>query len=248
MVKGKEETVWSIVGVDCMTIIIYDVDDTSSQDLADIAENILAENNISGYTIEKCICQDELEEYPDIALLFVDISLKKENGMDVICKLKEKKKTIPIVFVTDTTNFVIESYDMEAFGYLMKPIQTEKVHHIMDKFLKLSEKYVVRDTRGNEKLKVPLQNIEYFESKNTMIMLHLVNGQQIRTYGKLGNIEKELEHKNFLRCHQSYLINMEHISGIAEAYFVMDSGKNAYIRKRDYTTMKKLFDQYIVNR
>lgn len=231
-----------------MTIIIYDVDDTSSQDLADIVENILAENNISGYTIGKCMCQEGLEKYSDITLLFIDIPLEKENGMDVIRKLRERNEKIPIVFVTDTTDFVVESYDMEAFGYLMKPIQTEKVHHIMDKFLKLSEKYVVRDTRGNEKLKVPLQNIEYFESKNTTIMLHLVNGQQIRTYGKLGNIEKELENKNFLRCHQSYLINMEHISGIAEACFVMDSGKTAYIRKRDYTTMKKLFNQYIVSR
>lgn len=231
-----------------MTIIIYGIDDTSSRELADIVENILVEKNISGYTIGKCMHQGGLEKYPDIALLFIDILLEKANGLDVIRKLREKNEKIPIVFVTNTTNFVVESYDMEAIGYLIKPIQAEKVYHIMDKFLKLNEEYVVKDTRGNEKLKVPLQNIEYFESKNTTIMLHLVNGQQIRTYGKLGNIEKELEHKNFLRCHQSYLINMEHISGMAEACFIMDSGKTAYIRKRDYTAMKKIFNQYIVSR
>lgn len=231
-----------------MTIIIYDVDETSGEILADMLENILAEKNISGYTIGKCKCQEGLEEYPDIALLFIDVLPENENSMDVVRKLRERDEKIPIVFVTFTTEFVVESYDMEAFGYLMKPIQLEKVHHIMNKFLKLNEEYVVRDTRGKEKLKIPLQKIEYFESKNTTIMLHLVNGQQIRTYGKLGNIEKELKNKNFLRCHQSYLINMAHISGMAEACFIMDSGETAYIRKKDYTMMKKIFNQYIVTR
>ena len=231
-----------------MTIVIYDMDNTSSGILADMVENILAEKNMSGYTIRRCVCQEELEEYPDLVLLFVTIPLGNENGIDMIRKLRERKEKIPIVFVTFTTEYVIESYDMEAFGYLMKPLQTEKVRHIMERFLKQNEEYVVRDTTGKEKVKIPLQNIEYFESKNTTITLHLVNGQQIRTYGKLGNIEKELENKNFLRCHQSYLINMAHISGMAEACFIMDSGEAAYIRKRDYTTIKKIYDQYAVTR
>lgn len=231
-----------------MTIVIYDVDTNSSEILADTLENILAEKNISGYTIGKCTCKEGLEEYPDIALLFIDVLPENENSMDIVRKLRERNEKVPIVFVTFTTEYVVESYDVEAFGYLMKPIQLEKVRHIMNKFLKLNEEYVVKDTRGNEKLKVPLQNIEYFESKNTTIMLHLVNGQQIRTYGKLGNIEKELENKNFLRCHQSYLINMAHISGLAEACFIMDSGEAAYIRKKDYTMMKNKFNQYTVTR
>ena len=46
-----------------MTIIICDVDDTSSKILADMVENILAEKNISGYTIGKCMCQEGLEQY-----------------------------------------------------------------------------------------------------------------------------------------------------------------------------------------
>lgn len=229
-----------------MTIIIYDVDDTSSGILAEIVQNILAEKNISGYTIRRCKCHEGLEKYPDIALLFIDIPL--ENGMDIVRKLRKRSNKVPIVFVTSTTEFVVESYDMEAFGYLMKPIQRTKVCHIMNKFFRGNEEYVLKDAKGNEKLKVPLQNIEYFESRNTAIILHLANGEQFRTYGKLSNIEKELENKNFLRCHQSYLINMDHISGMAEACFIMDSGKAAYIRKRDYTTMKRIFNQYIVTR
>lgn len=231
-----------------MTIIIYDVDETSGGILADMLDKILTEKNISGYTIGKCKCQERLEEYTDIALLFIDVRPENENSMNIIRKLRERKEKVPIVFVTFTTELVVESYDMEAFGYLIKPVEEKKVSHIVNKFLKLNEEYVVKDTRGNEKLKVPLQKIEYFESKNTTITLHLVDGQKIRTYGKLGNIEKELENKNFLRCHQSYLINMEHISGMAEACFIMDSGEAAYIRKRDYTVMKKIFNQYIVTR
>lgn len=231
-----------------MTIIIYDNDGNSSSFLEDIVMNILAEKTIGGYTIEKCMSRKDLEEYFDIALLFIDIDLGDENGMEIAKELRRQEEKMPIVFVSSNKEYAVESYDVDALGYLIKPIQPEKVRRIMDKFLKQNEEYIVRDTRGNEKLKVPLQNIEYFESKNTSILLHLANGHQIRTYGKLGNIEKELENKNFLRCHQSYLINMDHIVGIREACFIMNSGEAAYIRKRDYTVMKKTFYQYIANR
>ena len=231
-----------------MTIIIYDNDGNSSGLLEDIVMNILAEKTIGGYTIEKCMSRKELEEYSDIALLFIDIDLGDENGMEIAKELRRQEEKMPIVFVSSNKEYAVESYDVDALGYLIKPIQPEKVRRIMDKFLKQNEEYIVRDTRGNEKLKVPLQNIEYFESKNTSILLHLANGRQIRTYGKLGNIEKELENKNFLRCHQSYLINMDHIVGIREACFIMNSGEAAYIRKRDYTIMKKTFYQYMANR
>lgn len=231
-----------------MTIIICDDEVSSSEILEDIVKSILAEKNIGGYTIEKCTCREELEKYPDISLLFIDIYLGNENGMEIAREIRRKEEKTPIVFVSSSKEYAVESYDVDAFGYLIKPIQPEKVRHIMNKFLKQEENYVVRDTRGNEKLRVPLQNIEYFESMNTSILLHLVNGQQIRTYGKLSDIEKELENKNFLRCHQSYLINIAHIKRIEEACFIMDSGETAYIRKRDYTTMKKIFYQYIAKK
>lgn len=227
-----------------MTMIIYDVDETSGGILASMLDHILAEKNRNSYTTGKCQCQEELEKYHDIVPLFVEVLSKKENNMDVVRKLWERNGKVFIVFVTFTAKFVVEIYDVGVSGYRMKPIQLEKIRPIMDQFLECKEEYVVRDTRGNEKLKVPLQKIEYFESKNTTIMLHLVNGQKIRTYGKLGDIEKELKNKNFLRCHQSYLINMDHISGVAEACFVMSSGEIAHIRKKDYKEMKKIFNQY----
>jgi len=231
-----------------MTVIICDDEVDSSERLEGIIKSILAEKNMSGYTIKKCTCREELEKYPDISLLFIDICLGNENGMEIAKEIRRKEKNTPIVFVSSSKEYAVESYDVDAFGYLIKPIQPEKVRHIMNKFLKQEEDYVVRDTRGNEKLRVPLQNIEYFESMNTSILLHLVNGKQIRTYGKLGNIEKELVDKNFLRCHQSYLINIAHINRIEGACFIMDSGEAAYIRKRDFTSIKKQFYQYIAKK
>jgi len=247
-VGKKEESLLVDSGVDCMTILICDVDNNSSELLATMLRNILEEKDISGYTIKRCTGQSCFTRYPDTKLLFMEIHLGNENGLEIARIMREKEKKVPIVFVSSSAKYAVESYDVDAYGYLIKPFQPEKVRHIMDKFLGQYEEYIVKDTRGKEKLRVPLQNIEYFESKNTSILLHLSNGKQIRTYGKLGNIEKELENKNFLRCHQSYLINMAHIDRIEEACFIMDSGATTYIRKRDFKMMIRIFTQYTANK
>ena len=88
---------------------------------------------------------------------------------------------------------------------------------------------------------VDLDNIMYIESDKHAIRIHLTDGSDIETSGKLGEIETAIDDKDsFLRCHQSYLVNMKYIRDVKDA-FVMSDGTTVPIRVRG---RKNVTEQY----
>ena len=81
---------------------------------------------------------DKLLEYctknsPDVILL--DIMMPLLNGMDAARELREHNLISKIIFLTTSPEFAIESYDVDASGYLLKPVDREKLYKLLDKCL-----------------------------------------------------------------------------------------------------------------
>ena len=74
-------------------------------------------------------------------------------------------------------------------------------------------------------------DIMYIDSDKHNVTLHLSDGSEIITVDKLGEIEKRINEKRFLRCHQSYLVNMDYIKDV-EDDFIMEDGTLVPIRVR----------------
>ena len=71
----------------------------------------------------------------------------------------------------------------------------------------------------------------YVESSNSKCILHRVDGRTYNVYKKLGEIEAELDDARFLRCHQSYLVNMNYVSE-ADDSFLLQNGDKVLIRAK----------------
>ena len=69
------------------------------------------------------------------------------------------------------------------------------------------------------------------ESDNTKCVLHRTEDREYNIYKKLGQIEAELNDPRFLRCHQSYLVNMNYIREANEV-FLLQNGDEVLIRKK----------------
>lgn len=81
---------------------------------------------------------DKLLEYctknsPDVILL--DIMMPLLNGMDAARELREHNLISKIIFLTTSPEFAIESYDVDASGYLLKPVDRKKLYKLLDKCL-----------------------------------------------------------------------------------------------------------------
>ncbi len=187
----------------------------------------LIENHISKIdslqvvaTCNNAIKAFEILSTQEIDLLFLDIKMPNITGIDFLKTIKNPPKTI---FTTAYRDYAIESYDLEVVDYLLKPITFERFFKSIDKFLRansliVSEKNeVIQDEfilvkSGNKHHKIKIDQILFIESLKDYIKIHTVNDKRIVSKYKIGEIEEELAHKNFLRVHRSYVINTNKIS------------------------------------
>ena len=147
-------------------------------------------------------------------LIFLDIEMDNTNGFEAAKELMSGSAKPLIVFVTKSTEYTIRGYDV-AFHYLVKPLNEEKFHEVLERALRLIIPRYFSFTSGGELYRIPLKTILYFESRNYTLLIH--TQQHIYTTRlNLKEVELQLASLNFLRIHASFLINMHYIRHITK--------------------------------
>ncbi|MEO8516752.1 MAG: LytTR family DNA-binding domain-containing protein [Flavobacterium sp.] len=160
-----------------------------------------------------------------IDLLFLDIKMPNISGIDFLKSLKHPPKTI---FTTAYRDFAIESYELEAMDYLLKPITFERFFKSVDRYLRdinsvktfsnfetsKEEEYILLKAAGKN-FKIKLDDILYVESVKDYIKVHRTDGTHITSKYKISNFEAELPSDNFVRIHRSFIINASKITAFS---------------------------------
>ncbi len=187
-------------------------------------------NDISWKIKSECVKQDikaecisfsdskELLSYMDnnvIDVLFLDIDMPLFTGMDIGRFIVDKGYKTRIIFVTSYDALVYQTFEYRPFGFIRKTFFDEEIggviQRLRDELLASGREIIIK--KGNEIVKIPLENIYYIESEGNYINVYMTNG--VEKYREtLGNIESELRNKGFVRCHKGYLINSVHINKV----------------------------------
>lgn len=209
-------------------------------------EEINEEVSIIEYASGETLVADVEEGYLDMELLFLDIYMKKLNGMETARKLRQLQCKVPLIFLTASPDYAIESYEVQASGYLLKPFSEEKLMKLLNMILKTDMKRRVA-IKSRRQYRYPYtDDIMYIESNKHNVILHLADGSEIVTVDKLVEIEKRINEKRFLHCHQSYLVNMDYVGDVQDD-FVMKDGTIVPIRVRGRKDMLDVYYNYFVN-
>ena len=188
----------------------------------------------------------EIEEgyiLPD--LIFLDIYMGDLNGMDTARRLRALRVKAPIVFLTASPDFALESYEVEASGYLLKPADEQQTRALLQRLLRtdLRRRIAVKCRRQH---RYPfVDDILYLESDRHTVTIHMLDGSRIVTVDKLGELEKQIDDPRFLRCHQSYLVNMEHITDVQEDFILRD-GSCVPIRVRGRKEVVDIYNDFFM--
>ncbi len=186
----------------------------------------------------------DIQDEKSFDLIFLDIYMEDELGIDIARKLRNKiNYKGKIVFLTSTTYFAVDSYEVDATGYLIKPLKPEKLNIVMDKITQSYNVGVYKIQQRRKVVMVKFDDIIYIESSNSKCILHS-NSENYHIYKRLTDIEQELNDKRFLRCHQSYLVNMDYIKN-ADKQFELLNGEFVCIRQRSLKTIKQEFIDYV---
>lgn len=87
-----------------------------------------------------------------VDLIFLDIIMPLLNGIDTAREIRSMGLTVPVIFLTSSREFALDSYDVKAFHYLLKPVNTLKLFSVMDDFFKTyhvpAETFIAHTTDG----------------------------------------------------------------------------------------------------
>ena len=229
-------------------LCICDDDGISANILAIILETYFEDRHLSYevsiYNKGATLLDDFKEGYVNPDILIMDIYLEHENGIDVCKKLRNQGYSGTIVFMTSSKEHAIEGYDVDARAYLLKPYDPDKIHQTFDRLLSNVSMSMYTIKIYSQIIRIPIYEIMYIESSNTKCIIHCDGDIDYTVYKKLSEIETELNDSHFLRCHQSYLVNMAHIVEANEC-FILSNGANVPIRKRDAKQFKDMYIEYI---
>lgn len=157
---------------------------------------------------------------PDI--VFADIEMPGMSGIELIKNLQGK--IAAPVFITSHPEFAIESYEIEAFDYLLKPINSlrfEKCALRLRDFFDLrtnafafnkeQESGSIIIKQGHDKYKIMLQEILYVEAMKDYTKM-VTATKQFLVLETITSMQQKLPVEKFLRIHRSYIVNVDKIS------------------------------------
>ena len=186
---------------------------------------------------------------PDI--LFLDVVMPGQNGMDVAKEIRQYDTNMKIIFLTSSPEFAVESYSVGAYFYQLKPIWEESFFRLMDAVLAECEKkkknsLILRSKDGITR--IDLQQLEYCEVLGRKLLFHLENGAVLESAGSLDDLAGQLmQYSNFFRPHQSFLVNMEYIQNISSRSIKMVNDAEIPIPHGKCSEIKNIYMEYAFN-
>lgn len=161
-------------------------------------------------------------------LIFLDIIMPLFNGIDTAREIRQTDSEIKIVFLTSSTEFALDSYDVKASGYLLKPVEYDRIKETLDDYCKTKwrepKSIVVKTSVGFQK--VYLHNIEYVEAQNKKVIFYLKSGSQIEVNESFHAVEEKLPvNDGFFKCHRSYIVYLRNIDHFNSTEIFSRNGK-----------------------
>ena len=186
---------------------------------------------------------------PDI--LFLDVVMPGQNGMDVAKEIRQYDTNMKIIFLTSSPEFAVESYSVGAYFYQLKPIWEESFFRLMDAVLAECEKkkknsLILRSKDGITR--IDLQQLEYCEVLGRKLLFHLEDGAVLESAGSLDDLTGQLmQYSNFFRPHRSFLVNMEYIQNISSRSIKMVNDAEIPIPHGKCSEIKNTYMEYAFN-
>ncbi|MCM1046960.1 MAG: LytTR family DNA-binding domain-containing protein [Clostridiales bacterium] len=225
-------------------------------------ENLFTEElkeMLSGYMMEKGLVF-EIDTYSSgealvelglevvkYTVIFLDINMEKVDGIKAAEKIREVSREVFIVFVTAYVDYSLEGYRLDVVRYLLKSNANfqSKVNECMDAIIdKMNYSVTKREFDFKEGRKeISLERLLYIESNLHILEFHVMeDDMKVYTmYETLNVFETRLAENNFIRIHQSYLVNAKHIRNVVRCKAILTNGVELSIPKARYTAVKNKF-------
>lgn len=174
------------------------------------------------------------EKKPDT--IFLDIELGKENGFDLLQVINTH--TFSVIFTTAHDKYSLKAIKYAALDYLLKPVQVHELVTAVEKAkvainkenlnqqLELLLNEIKNSSSESQSIAIPqsrdiriirLKDIIYLESENNYTKFNLIENEKLLVSKGIYYYDELLSRNNFIRIHQSYLVNKAYINSVSSS-------------------------------
>ena len=176
---------------------------------------------------------EQLDEGENFDVYFLDIDMPDLDGLSLAAKINKYSEKSIIVFFTAFPEYAVEAFECDAFHYLLKPLDREKVKKVLSKIervYKEKNKFHIIKNRL-EIQKINISDIYYVECFRRHLIYHL-SDRRIETVGKLSSAYDELRPHGFYQIHQGFVVNMDKICRFEKDSVILDDGRRVMVSNR----------------
>ncbi len=163
---------------------------------------------------------------PDV--IFLDINMPYENGLQFGTRLKKTQNKALLIFCTAFKNYALDAFDLKPFDFLVKPFGFDEIVRLIDNVEnEISDQrestVQIENSHPTGKFKFEITNgyvylkpseILYITSSNKSRKLYTLNGEEIRITKPISLLQEYLGKSNFLKVNRSTLVNVEYIASV----------------------------------
>lgn len=230
-----------------LSVAVCDDEMLDCCNMAKDIKEILDETGIPFIVRQFSSGRDLLNAIENFDIVFLDIMMCGINGMRTAQLLRDKSFDKILVFISASRDYVFQAYDVEAFQYLVKPVDHLKLERVLQRAVKKlgndSQEFMMIH-QDRRKKKLYLRDIYYFEIKGRVVSVHGVEGC-FDYYEQMGTLEDELKGKGFFRCHKSFLVNLKYVDSYNRQEIFLDTGEKITIAKRRYEAFCQEIMEYM---
>lgn len=159
-------------------------------------------------------------------MVFLDIYMAGLSGMETARKIRHQDAVCALIFATTSYEHGIESFEVRASDYLVKPFNLQDVDDALEWCISnMPEEYRCLSVCSRwEQVEIPLRSIHYIEIRDHQAHIFTEDDTVVTRRG-MDELENEIASEDFLRCHRSFLINMNHAHNIEGNAFRMKNGE-----------------------
>lgn len=224
--------------------------DTTREELLQYSFQNNIDFEIDEYESGESFLRDETEKKKhDLVFIDYEFEEKGKNGIDIITQFRKFQKDTKVIFISSYTQMVFQSFEVDAFRFLTKPLEKEKLFKALDDFMATTAKdFRLSVSTKRETFFFQESNISYIEGFGKNSIIHFADSRKDFICNEtLGTVENRLSDA-FFRCHKSFLVNMSHVESYNHGNITLDHGEEVDISRMKYKEFKEKLADYHLGR
>lgn len=189
---------------------------------------------------------DAIDQGKRFDITILDILMPGENGIEIARNIRASGADTEIIFLTSSPEYAVDSYEVKAQNYLLKPVTEEKFFASIDSILaELDEKdtasFIIYTTE-KQYSRIRVSSLVYGEVTHRTITLHLADQTMISavmTFTEFQDILKA--YPDFIYPHRSYAVNMHYIQYVTKSDIILTDGQKIPLSRNNYTKISEQF-------